>query len=521
MRLSTVSILVLFAGLSACGPRSETEESASAKPAACEDLATLTLARTTIASAQTVAAGAFVAPTPAFEGWKADYSALPAFCRVTGSIAPSPDSDIQFEVWLPAEHWNGKFLQTGNGGAAGSIVYASLAEPLSRGYAAANTDTGHRGEGGDFTWAEGHPEKMKDYQYRAVHELTTVGKAITEARYGKAPEKSYWYGCSTGGRQGLKEAQRFPEDYDGIIAGAPANNWSPLMALSVSIQRSLGRDGLGVDKLGVLKEAAIAACDAGDGVKDRVIAEPSRCGFDPASVQCGKDPSEGCLSASEVAAARRIYAGVVDGAGDVLIPGTGPGSELEWAAYASPGFGIGTNYYRHVVVGDASWDPAKFDVDADVPRAERVDGGAAKAMDPDLSAYVGHGGKLILYHGTADGLIPYGNTVSYYDSVVAKLGARAAAGGATLYLVPGMTHCSGGDGAYEVDWLSALEGWVEKSETPGALHARHPAESPGGPLAPPSTGPPFSRPVCVYPQVARYKGSGDQADAANFDCVVP
>ncbi len=521
MRFSILSVLTLLAGLAACGPRSEPEDGVSREPTACEDLTALSLAHTTIVSARMVAAGAFEAPTPAFAGWTADYSVLPAFCRVTGSIAASPDSDIQFEVWLPSEGWNGKFLQTGNGGAAGSIVYSSLAEPLSRGYAVANTDTGHRGTGGDFSWAVDHPEKMKDYQYRAVHELTIVGKALTEARYGKPPGKSYWYGCSTGGRQGLKEAQLFPEDYDGIIAGAPANNWSPLLALSISIERNLGPDGLGVDKLGALKEAAIAACDAVDGVRDRVIAEPSRCGFDPASLQCGKDRSDKCLRASEVAAARRIYAGVVDRAGDVLIPGTGPGSELEWAAYASSGFDIGTNYYRHVVVGDPSWDPATFDVDADLPRAERVDDGAAKAMDPDLSAFVGHGGKVILFHGTADGLIPYGNTVRYYDSVVEKLGAQAASGGLSLYLVPGMAHCSGGDGAYEVDWLGALENWVQETGPPGALTALHPTDSGGGPTAPSSTGPAFSRLLCVYPQVARYKGSGDEADAASFECAAP
>jgi feruloyl esterase len=520
MRFSILSVLVLLTGHVACGPRSA-PGTVSAQPTACEDLKTLSLAHTTIASAVTVAAGAFEAPPPAFAGWIADYSKLPAFCRVAGSIAPSPDSDIQFEVWLPLEGWNGKFLQTGNGGAAGSIVHASLVEPLSRGYAVANTDTGHRGTGGDFSWAVDHPEKMKDYQYRAVHELTIVGKALTEARYGKPPGKSYWYGCSTGGRQGLKEAQLFPEDYDGIVAGAPANNWSPLLALSITIERNLGPEGLAVDKLGALKEAAIAACDAADGLQDRVIAEPSRCDFDPASLQCGKNPSDTCLSASEVAAARRIYAGVVDGNGDVLIPGTGPGSELEWAAYASGRFDIGTSYFRHLVAGDPKWDPATFDVDEDLPRAEQVDAGAAKAMDPNLSAFVGHGGKLILFHGTADGLIPYGNTARYYDSVVETLGAHAASGGVRLYLVPGMAHCFGGDGAYEVDWLSALENWVEKSESPGALTARHPAESGGESTAPPSTGPVFSRPVCVYPEVARYKGSGDEADAGSFECKAP
>jgi len=258
-----MTLFVLVATLSACSQRepAKTPAAATAVPKSCEQLAALALPSTTIASVAAVAAGAFESPAPAF-GPGADFSKLPAFCRVTGSIKPSADSDIRFEVWLPAEGWNGKFMQTGNGGAAGSIVYTSLAEPLARGYAVANTDTGHQGGAGGFEWAMGHPEKVTDYAYRAVHELTVVGKAVTSARYGKSPERSYWNGCSTGGRQGLKEAQRFPDDYDAIVAGAPANNWSPLMAFSISVQRNLtGPDGLAVAKL--------AAREA-DGINDLV-----------------------------------------------------------------------------------------------------------------------------------------------------------------------------------------------------------------------------------------------------------
>ena len=313
-----IFVIVSMAALAACN-RSEpgetsTQPAAAAKaavPKSCDELAALALPNTTISGVEPVAAGAFKSPVPAFGGPGADFTKLPAFCRVMGSIKASADSDIRFEVWLPAEGWNGKFMQTGNGGAAGSIVYGSLAEPLARGYAVANTDTGHQGGGGDFAWATGHPEKLTDYAYRAVHELTVVGKAVTAARYGKNPEHSYWNGCSTGGRQGLKEAQRFPDDYDAIVAGAPANNWSPLMAFSIEVQRNMtGPDGLGVAKLGVLTTAALAACDARDGVEDRVIGEPRLCTFDPAVTQC--------------AAAKRIYAGVVTKAGTVLMPGTGP-----------------------------------------------------------------------------------------------------------------------------------------------------------------------------------------------------
>ena len=487
----------------------------------CAALASLAVPETKIASAAVVAAGTFKSPAPAAGGPPGDFSKLPAFCRVTGSIKPTKDSDIRFELWLPESGWNGKFLQTGNGGAAGSIVYGSLADPLARGYAVANTDTGHQGGGGDFAWAVGHPEKLVDFQYRAVHELTVAGKAITAARYGRAPGKSYWNGCSTGGRQGLKEAQRFPDDYDAIIAGSAASNWSALMALSVVIQSNMGPNGLGVDKLGLLKESAIAACDAMDGVTDRVISDYKQCRAGPEDLQCKTGQTGQCLSANEVAAAKRIYAGVVDKRRNTVFPGTGRASEPLWAAYASPQFSIGTNWFRNIVEHDPNWDPATFDTDKDLAKAEQVDAGAAKAMNPDLSAFVGHGGKLITYHGTTDGLIPFGNSVSYYERVVRKLGEQKADASVRFYLIPGMDHCAGGEGAFAIDWLTALEQWDESGQAPGALPAAHPAVTAGPPGAPQPPAHPFTRPACPYPQVAKYKGSGNADDAANFECVAP
>jgi feruloyl esterase len=514
--------VAIGASLAACSrePAGEPFDADAVEFASCEDLTLRAFPSTTISAASSVAPGAFAPPAPELGAAPVDYAKLPAFCRVVGSIKPTPESDIGFEVWLPEEGWNGRFMQTGNGGAAGSIVYGSLAEGLARGYAVANTDTGHRGGAGDFSWATDQPEKLVDYQYRAVHELTVVGKAITEARYGVAPEKSYWNGCSTGGRQGLKEAQRYPEDYDAIVAGAPANNWSPLMALSITVQRNLGPGGLSPAKLPLLTEGALAMCDALDGVSDRVIADPSQCAFDPATLACGAGKSgDQCLAPNEVAAAKRLYAGVVNAAGETLFPGTGPASEQLWAAYASPQFAIGTSFFRQAIAKDPSWDPATFDAARDLARAEQADAGAAAAMDPDLSAFTARGGKLLMYHGTADGLIPYRNTVNYYESVVAALGTGAAGEHVRLYLVPGMSHCAGGEGASVVDWLGALEGWVERGEGPTALQAEHPAVTPGPPGAPPVQGKAFTRPVCVYPQVLRYKGSGDETVAASFECA--
>ena len=344
-----------------------------------------------------------------------------------------------------------------------------------------------------------------------MRELTVAGKAITEARYGEAPRQSFWLGCSTGGRQGLKEAQRYPEDYDAIIAGAPANNWSPLLSLAVTIERELGPGGLDPAKLALLNEAALTSCDARDGVADRVITAPESCNFEPATTQCEDGQTAQCLTAAEVESARRIYAGIVNSAGETLMPGTGPGSELGWAGYASPGFRIGSSYFRHVIKEDPAWQASDFDVDTDVALAETIDGGAGTAMDPDLSAFVANGGKLMIYHGTTDGLIPYRNSVNYFDSVVETLGQAAVDDHVGLYLVPGMNHCAGGEGAHQVDWLTAMEQWVDDGKRPGQLNATHPAR-------PGSANPEFTRPVCAYPAAAEYTGTGDTAEAANFQC---
>jgi feruloyl esterase len=519
LAVSTTAVGVMQ--ICAAEPTPSQQVSATA-PMNCAALMSRQFAHTTLASAAVVSAGAFKSPSPELAGPPADFSKLPAFCRVVGSIHPRSDSDIRFELWLPIYGWNGKFAQTGNGGAAGSIVYSSLADPLGRGYAVANTDTGHQGGMGDFSWALEHPAKLVDYADRAVHELTIVGKAITAAAYGSPPVKSFWVGCSTGGRQGLMEAERYPQDYDAIVAGAPASNWVPLMSLAISIQRNLGgHDGLGFDKLAVLQNAAIAKCSGADGAKDRIIGEPSQCTFDPGTLQCRSGVTKECLTAPEVAAARRIYAGVVTKSGQVLIPGTGPGSEPLWAAYASPQFSIGTSYFRNVVIQDPKWDPSAFNVDVDVAMAQKADGGATAAMNPDLRSFIGHGGKLITYHGTTDGLIPYGNSLNYYRSVVSKLGQAKAADSVRFFPVSGMGHCSGGEGAFVVDWLGALEHWVNTGKAPDTLQGAHPVMPPGPPGMPQPMSTGFTRPICAYPSSPKYRGTGDARDAKNFSCTSP
>lgn len=530
MKSSKLAILVFCFALVACSEEQSGQEavanSASAStftnivattaPISCLSLFRQNFDNASISAATTVAAGEFTAPAAGFPGNAPDYSSLPAFCRISGSIRPTEDSDIRFEAWLPEENWNGRFMQTGNGGVAGSIIHNSMVDPLMRGYAVVNTDTGHASGGADiWGWAVDHPEKLTDYAWRAVHELTVTGKAITTFYYGEEPEKSYFVGCSTGGRQGLMEAQRFPDDYDAIVAGAPANNFSSLMALSLVIQTNLGEQKLGVNKLGLLKEAAIASCDALDGVEDRVITNIAQCGFDPASLQCQNGQAEQCLTAAEVEAADVIYQGVLDADGRTWIPGTGPASEPLWGAYASPQFSLGTGFFRDVILEDENWDPTTFDAASHMPVATQV-GAQLIAMDPDLSAFMNRGGKLITYHGTTDGLIPYGNTVNYFQSVVDSQGQDAVNDSARFYLVPGMDHCSGGEGAHAIDWLTALESWVEEGEAPGVLAGTHPALPAGAPGAENSVE--FTRPVCPFPGAPVYDGEGDTTLAENFSC---
>jgi feruloyl esterase len=519
MRVKKCSMLaatgVLIAG---CNPQEPAEQAAAVQTSTgtgqeCASLLSLALPTTTITTAETVPAGAFVPPSPPpFPIPGLDYSRLPSFCRVVGSIKPTPSSDIGFEVWLP-DDWNGKFMGIGNGGAAGAIFHFAMAEPLQRGYAVANSDTGHRGPGGDMSFAAGQPEKLADFNFRAMHEMTVAGKAITAARYGGDIEQSYWNGCSTGGRQGLKEVQRYPDDYDGVIAGAPANNMAGLSAFSILVQRELTDPSgpLPFAKLPMIKEAAIAACDARDGVTDRVIGNPADCDFEPESLQCTAGAADTCLTPAEVEAARQIYRGVVNArSGEQVFPGTEPGGEPGWAAFGSPEFAIGTSHFRHTVANDPNWDPFTFDFDADIARLAEADAGAGAAMDPDISAFVGNGGKLLMYHGWTDGLISPRNSVSYYESVVATIGAGAAQDSVRLLMLPGVDHCQGGEGAFIVDYIGALENWVENGEAPDRLIASRP----------PGEGS-FTRPACAFPNAPRYTGAGPAADAASWECVAP
>jgi feruloyl esterase len=485
--------------------------------ASCESLASLILPHTQITRAQLVPAGAFAATpagvlapgAPSFR----PYNMLPEFCRVAATLAPSSDSDIRIEVWMPASGWNGKFLGLGNGGWAGTISVQALAGALARGYAVATTDTGHTSRDGSFAF--NHPEKLIDFSYRAVHEMTVQAKALVSAYYGKAPSLSYWDGCSTGGRQGLKEAQRFPADYDGIIAGAPANYMTHLMAQTLWVAHATLKDSASYipqEKYAVIHKAVLDACDSLDGVKDGVIDDPTRCHFDPKTIQCGAEDAPSCLTAAQVEAARKIYAPAKNPrTGVEIFPGLEPGSELGWAGLAggpNP-MSIATDYFKYIVFGNPAWDFKTFDFDKDVALADQMDNGADNATDPDLKAFFNRGGKLLMYHGWNDPLIAPENSIHYYTSVANALGGAANVNDSLrLFMAPGMGHCAGGDGPSNFDKLAVLEQWVEHKKAPDRIVASHLANGAVD----------RTRPLCPYPLVAVYSGAGSINDAANFAC---
>ncbi|MCC6394152.1 MAG: tannase/feruloyl esterase family alpha/beta hydrolase [Bryobacterales bacterium] len=482
-----------------------------ARAASCESLGSLALPQTTITSAQSVSAGRFQPPS---SPGPTPFRNLPAFCRVVATLKPANDSDIKIEVWMPAEGWNGKFQATGNGGWSGAVNHGALARALALGYAAAGTDTGHSGGRGEF--ALGHPEKLIDFGYRAVHEMTVKAKAIIAAYYGNGPRLSYWVGCSSGGKQGLKEAQQYPADYDGILAGAPANYWTHLMVGDLWVSQTTLKDPAAYipkEKYPALHKAALAACDALDGVTDGLIENPMRCRFDPAVLACKDGDSPACLTTPQVESARKIYSGPVNPrTKKQIFPGLEPGSELGWGPLAGGPhpFQIADDHFKYVVFKDPNWDFRTLNLDSHVALTDKIDKGTLNAINPDLRKFLGRGGKMILYHGWNDQLIAPRNTVNYYESMVAKSGGAAKVSQSIrLFMAPGMAHCAGGEGPNTFDALTALDQWVEHGKAPEQIIAAHRADGKVD----------RTRPWCPYPQVAKYKGSGSTDDAANFVCA--
>jgi Tannase and feruloyl esterase len=487
----------------------------SSRPASCDSLSSLTLPNTVVTAASSMAAGEFT-PPPLPGGATAVYRNLPAFCRVAATLKPSSDSEIKIEVWMPAADWNGKFQAVGNGGWAGVLSYSALGNALRRGYATASTDTGHSGSGGDASFAFNHPEKVIDFGYRAVHEMTVQAKAVVREFYGKPPALAYWNGCSTGGRQGLKEAQRYPDDYDGIIAGAPANYMTHLSAQSLWVAQAVAKtpgSAIPREKFAALHKAVMEACDALDGIKDGVLEDPRRCQFDPKAIQCTGEDGPECLTAPQVEAARKIYEAPTNpNTKAEIFPGLERSTEPLWGGLAGPNpLSISVDHYKYLVFKNPAWDFKALDFGKDVDLADRLDGGVINAIDPNLMPFFARGGKLLLYHGWIDQLIAPRNTINYYQSVAGTLGGvDAIADSMRLFMVPGMAHCSGGPGPNVFDSIGAIEQWVEQKKRPEQMVASHQTNGNVD----------RTRPLCPYPQVATYNGSGSTDDAASFTCKV-
>src|SRR5438309_1562368 len=438
---------------------------------------------------------------------------------------------------MPVSGWNGKFQGIGNGGFAGYISHGELAGPVARGYAAASTDTGHTGS--DASWALGHPEKIVDYGHRAIHEMTEKAKLIVKAFYGNGPKRSYFAGCSNGGRQALMEAQRYPNDYDGLIAGAPANYFTHFLAgFAWNMQATLNDPGSYIpgSKLKAIEAAVLAACDPRDGVTDGVIDDPTKCSFDPYVLLCKGAESDGCLTEKQIVALKKIYAGPRNSKGEQIVAGflpggeTGPGGWAIWINAADPTralqYFFATQTFSNMVYDNPAWDFKTFNLEKDGKVADEKLAPALNATDPNLKAFKARGGKLILYHGWSDAALPPVNTINYFQNVVSKMGQRDAGSFVRLFMVPGMQHCGGGPGPNSFgafvtgaqsdpqhDMSVALERWVEQGVAPDQIIA---SKRQG---IDPKSAVVRTRPLCPYPQVARYKGSGSMDDAVNFVCV--
>ena len=503
---------------------------------ACGDLTSLSFeGNTTVTAATNVTSGTLVTPN------NLTLTNLPAFCRVQAVSKPSSDSNIYFEVWLPISTWNGKFLSSGEGGYAGAPNYTRLGldggldELVRRGYATASTDTGHLAS--DTWWAVGHPQKAIDYLYRAKHLVTIAAKGLIRAYYGRAATHSYFNSCSNGGRQALLEIQRYPDDYDGFVVGAPWNFQSHSNAGFVWNAQALSAPGAAIPtaKLAAINGAVLAACDGKDGLTDGVIADPVKCAFNPDTLLCSGAETNSCLTQPQLDALKKIYAGPRDPVtGRKIFPGFMRGGEDGWGGLVTnlTASGLGNGYFANLVFEDPTWDYRTFDFHDDMAYADLKVGLLGNAIDPDLSAARKRGIKILQYHGWNDQTLQPEYSPQYYESVVEEMGGlKKTQGFYRLFMVPGMRHCYFGPGATSFgavgqqippardavhDIQTALERWVEEGVAPDHMVATKYTDD-----AAATRTVRLTRPLCTYPAVARYTGSGDPNDAASFVCEAP
>jgi feruloyl esterase len=492
--------------------------------ASCQSLAQLALPGAIVTSAQSVNAGEFVAP----ETHLSKIAAMPGmsvvghaknqpnvpFCRVAATLKPSSDSDIKMEVWFPLSGWNGKMVTIGNFGWAGEIMYGSMTGPLAEGYAVTNTDTGHDSskpgqEGGAFV--TGHPEKLIDYSHRAYHLTTVNAKTIIKAFYGDEPLQSYWVGCSLGGLEGLTEAKRYPDDYDGIAVGAPPNPLVGFNAAQLWPSSVINGDTAKIiskDKLKMVNAAVIKACATPVGEKHGLVEEPDSCGFEPKQLLCKDAETDACLTAAQVDTLEKIQQGPINPrTGEIIFPGPAKGSEAELSAFANgKPFKNALDLFRYVAFEDTAWDGTKVDWDRDINAAfDKI--GPLLAVDSNLGPYFDRGGKLMLYVGWNDFHNP-AELANYYENLLRNSGANASQS-VKLFTIPGMGHCLGGVGTDTFNKLGTLDSWVNSGAAPAQIVT---SKIENGAVV-------RTRPICAYPKVARYQGNGSMEDASNFACV--
>jgi feruloyl esterase len=495
------TVLILCA-LAAFGP-------GDAESATCDTLTSWPVPSGTVTLAQVVAPGTFKAPGGrggGQPGAASPYARLGEFCRVAVTLKPTPNSDIKAEVWLPSSGWNGKLQVVGNGAFAGTISYPAMANAVAAGYAAASTDTGHTGPSSNTFVNE---DVVIDFAHRAIHETTVAAKAVVRGLYGDAPKFSYFNGCSTGGRQAMTAAQRYPEDFNGIVAGAPAMYSSKQSFGQIWIYQATAdpASALPVEARRTLNQSVLAACDGLDGAKDGVLENPLACTFDPQVLVCreGTDPSA-CLTPPQVDAARKIYAGASNPrTGEAIFAGLERGGELGWSGQP---VGYAVDYFKYRVFKDPAWDPKTLNFDSHLARVSTSENALFDVVNPDLTPFTRRGGKLLMYQGWAEPGIPPGYVVKYYGQVQSK--TRNARDAVRLFMVPGMGHCGGGNGASTFDMAAALDQWMTTSKAPTSIPASRVRDGKTD----------RTRPLCPYPQIAVYMGSGDIEDAASFRCAV-
>jgi feruloyl esterase len=497
--------------------------------ASCESLASLALPNATVTSAKLMeagkftlpgapagaqAGGGFAAPGAPAAGRGPRFDDLPAFCRVTATLKPSADSDIKAEFWLPMSGWNGRLQPTAAGVFLGSINYAGMANILRNGSATATSDNGH--EGGSGAFALGHPEKLKDFAYRAGHETAVDAKILTKAFYGDAPSLTLMNECGGGGRTSLVEVQRYQDDLDlAMVGGLDSDTTHHVLGQMWVWQANhqTPESFIPPEKFSVLTNAALAACDARDGAKDGLIQDPTKCKFDPGVVECKNGDGPNCLTKAQVETARKIYSPVRNArTGEYLLGPFMPGSEQNWASTVGPApFPYAVDVFRYLAFKDPSWDyhtrPINFD--SDVAAVDSEENRIMNAKNYDLSQYFGHGGKLLLLGGWNDASIAPSTNYDYYNALMKHMGAKAK-NDVRLFMVPGMGHCPGGNGpsTFDIDSLKMLLDWKKTNTPPDQLIAQHRVN-----------GTPDRKVlVCAYPKIAVFRGTGSLDDPANFTC---